>query len=116
MKQAQVKLQARTRRAQRVRAKVTGTAARPRLSVFKSNTHIFAQIINDETGKTLASIHTKQLAKGAKTETATEAGKTLAVKAKTAGVTQVVFDRGGNRYHGRIKAVAEGARTGGLEF
>lgn len=105
------------RRAARVRAKIFGTALRPRLSVFKSNRYIYAQIINDDLGVTLASAHAKELtAKMTKTEAAMELGKKLAAKAKDAKITSIVFDRGANLYHGRIKALADGARAGGLEF
>jgi large subunit ribosomal protein L18 len=105
------------RRAARVRSKIFGTALRPRLSVFKSNRYLFAQIINDDLGVTLASAHAKELTtKLTKTEAALALGKKLAEKAKAAKVTQVVFDRGANLYHGRIKALADGAREGGLEF
>lgn len=105
------------RRAARVRSKIFGTAARPRLSVFKSNRYIYAQIINDETGTTLVSAHAKELtAKLTKTEASTELGKKLAAKALLAKISSVVFDRGANLYHGRVKALADGARVGGLEF
>lgn len=98
-------------RKRRVRAKIFGTPDRPRLSVFRSNKYIYAQIINDEKGKTLAS------AKGnRRTDAAFLVGETLAKKAKIKKVKKVVFDKGGYKYHGRVKAVAEGARKGGLEF
>lgn len=114
-----VVIQAKTkaRRAARVRSKIFGTAARPRLSVFKSNRYLYAQLINDELGVTLASVHAKELTtKMTKTEAALALGKKLADKAKSAKVSQVVFDRGANLYHGRVKALADGARSGGLEF
>lgn len=105
------------RRAARSRAKLFGTASRPRLSVFKSNLGLYAQLIDDEAGQTLVSAHTKQLqTKGNKTTAAEALGKAIAEKAKTAKISQVVFDRGPNVYHGRIKAVAEAARANGLEF
>lgn len=116
MNQDKAKQLGKKRRAIRVRAKVTGTTERPRLSVFKSNTYMFAQIIDDTTGKTVVSAHTKKIEAGNKTEASFTMGKTLAELAKTAGITKVVFDRGGNLYHGRIKAVADGARDGGLDF
>jgi large subunit ribosomal protein L18 len=105
----------RDRRHIRVRAKVTGTAERPRLVVFRSDKHIYAQIVNDVAQKTLMSITDNGL-KGKKSEKSTAVGKLVAEKAKAAGITKVVFDRAGYRYHGRVKAVADGAREGGLEF
>lgn len=116
MNQDKAKQLGKKRRAIRVRAKVTGTTERPRLSVFKSNAYMFAQIIDDTTGKTLVSAHTKTIEAGNKTDASFAMGKTLAGLAKTAGINKVVFDRGGNLYHGRIKAVADGARDGGLDF
>ena len=110
---------ARIRRHRRVRAKVHGTAERPRLVVFRSNRGIEAQLVNDDAGKTLASASHLALAKsfkGDKTKQAEEVGKALAAAAKTAGVDTCVFDRGGYLYHGRVKALADGAREGGLEF
>ena len=103
------------RRARRVSAKISGTPERPRLSIFRSNRNIFAQLIDDTKGITLASIHSAALsAKGNKTEVATELGKEIAKRALAQNIKTVVFDRGGNRYHGRVKAVADGAREGGL--
>ena len=100
----------RLRRRRRVRAKVIGTAARPRISVFRSNRGVFAQLVDDERGHTLAA----EL-KGLKPlEQASKAGQLLAERAKAAGIERAVFDRGGYQYHGRIKAFAEGAREGGL--
>jgi large subunit ribosomal protein L18 len=102
-----------------VRGKVRGTAERPRLMVFRSNRGIFAQLVDDDAGKTLASASWLQLPKsfkGDKTEQAAEVGKQLAAVAKQAGVETVVFDRGGYLYHGRVKALADGAREGGLQF
>ena len=113
------KRQRRDRRRKRVRAKVRGTAARPRLSVHRSNRGIFAQLIDDEAGKTLAGASWLGLAKtfkGNKSEQAAEVGKALAKAAKAAGVETCVFDRGGYLYHGRVKALADGAREGGLQF
>jgi len=110
---------ARLRRHRRVRAKVHGSAERPRLVVFRSNRGIEAQLVDDETGQTLASASHLGLAKsfkGDKTAQAGAVGKALAAAAKEAGVDTCVFDRGGYLYHGRVKALADGAREGGLEF
>jgi large subunit ribosomal protein L18 len=111
-------LEARRRRQRRIRGKVSGTPERPRLAVFRSNRGISAQIVDDRVGKTLASASWLNIRdfKGDKTEQAVAVGKLLASKAKEAGVSAVVFDRGGYLYHGRVKALAEGAREGGLEF
>ncbi|MFM7678602.1 MAG: 50S ribosomal protein L18 [Roseiflexaceae bacterium] len=108
----------RLRRHNRVRRKVEGTSARPRLSVFRSSAHIYAQIIDDVTQRTLLAASTKSagVTPGTKTEEARFVGKTIAALAKKAGITQVVFDRGGFQYHGRVQALADGAREGGLEF
>jgi large subunit ribosomal protein L18 len=111
--------QARERRHRRIRGKVAGTAERPRLAVFRSNKGVFAQLIDDESGRTIAGaswLGLKKSFKGNKTEQATEVGKALAEVAKKAGIESVVFDRGGYLYHGRVKALAEGAREGGLKF
>jgi large subunit ribosomal protein L18 len=112
------KREARVRRHRRVRAKVSGTAERPRLVVFRSNRGIFAQLVDDESGRTLASAAWNALpaGKGSKMEQAAGVGKALAAAAKTAGIERCVFDRGGYLYHGRVKALAEGAREGGLSF
>jgi len=111
---------ARLRRHERVRKTVAGTPGRPRLAVYRSLTHIYAQVIDDEQGRTLAAASDveKDLrpAKGNKSERAKAVGAALAQKAKAAGVTAVVFDRGGNKYHGRVKALADAAREGGLKF
>jgi large subunit ribosomal protein L18 len=110
--------QARERRHRRVRGKVTGTAERPRLAVFRSNRGIFAQLVDDASGKTIAGaswITVKGL-DGNKTDQAREVGKAVAEAGRKAGVESVVFDRGGYLYHGRVKALAEGAREGGLKF
>ena len=108
----------RLKRRRRVRAKVHGSAVRPRISVFRSNRGIFAQLIDDDAGRTLASVQwTEYSLKTLKPmEQATEAGKLLASRAKAAGIDTAVFDRGGYQYHGRVKALAEGAREGGLTF
>jgi large subunit ribosomal protein L18 len=101
-----------------IRKRVSGSTERPRLSVFRSNTHIYAQIINDETGLILASASSKTLAvaDGTPLETATVVGKALAQTAIAANISKVVFDRNGYLYHGRVKALAEAAREGGLNF
>ena len=108
----------RLKRRRRVRAKVRGTAERPRISVFRSNRGIFAQLIDDDTGRTLASVNwtEAELRSLSRMEQANKAGAVLAERAKAAGVETAVFDRGGYRYHGRVKALAEGAREGGLTF
>jgi large subunit ribosomal protein L18 len=111
------KLEARKRRHRRVRGKIAGTAERPRLAVFRSNRGIFAQLVDDESGRTLAGASWKAVsAGGSKTEQAAEVGKALAAAAKNAGIERCVFDRGGYLYHGRVKALADGAREGGLQF
>ena len=108
----------RLRRRRRVRAKVTGTAQRPRISVFRSNRGVFAQLIDDAEGRTLASVNWTEadLRDLKRMEQAKRAGELLAERAKAAGVETAVFDRGGYRYHGRVQALAEGAREGGLIF
>ena len=119
-----VSFQEKTLRRERVkrgiRKRVTGTPERPRLSIFRSNTAIYAQIIDDTTGRTLASASSrvKELIdmKAPKVDVSTAVGKLLAEKAKAAGIDKVVFDRNGYKYHGRVKALADGAREGGLDF
>ena len=108
----------RLRRRRRVRAKVTGTAVRPRISVFRSNRGVFAQLIDDAEGRTLVSVNWTEadLRDLKRMEQAKRAGELLAERAKAAGVETAVFDRGGYRYHGRVQALAEGAREGGLIF
>jgi large subunit ribosomal protein L18 len=112
----------REQRRRRVRARVIGTAERPRLNVFRSLTTMYVQLINDDAGKTLLAVNAKNTEKGdagerkGKTAMAYLMGKTLGDKAKATGITKVVFDRAGYAYHGRVAAVAEGARDGGLEF
>src|SRR3712207_4722748 len=110
------KEQRRLKRRRRVRAKIRGTAARPRISVLRSNRGVFAQLIDDETGRTLAAVSwTEGELRGLKRmEQAKRAGELLAQRAKDAGVERAVFDRGGYQYHGRVKALAEGIREGGL--
>ncbi len=112
------KPQQRLRRRRRVRAKIVGTAERPRLSVFRSNRGVFAQLIDDGSGKTIAAVNwiEPELRKLAPMEQAKRSGELLAERAKAAGVETCVFDRGGYRYHGRVAALAEGAREGGLAF
>ena len=110
--------QQRLRRRRRVRARITGTAERPRLSVFRSNRGVFAQLIDDRAGHTLAAVNWTEpdLRQLTATEQAKKAGELLAERAKAAGVETCVFDRGGYQYHGRVKALADGAREGGLVF
>ena len=109
----------RIKRHKRVRAKISGTPERPRLNVFRSETNIYAQIIDDVTGKTLVSASSLEKdfsCEGTKTDAAKQVGVTVAERAKAKGIDTVVFDRGGYVYHGRVKALAEGAREGGLQF
>ena len=110
----------RQRRQRRVRKKITGTTSRPRLSVFRSNRHISAQIIDDENGRTVASASTSEAdLRGVTTsnkEAAGKVGSLLATRAQEAGIDSVVFDRGGNKYHGRVAALADAARDAGLKF
>lgn len=114
------KSSARLKRRYAIRKKVAGTTAKPRLSIYRSNADIYAQLINDETGVTLASASSRQkdiaAQKVTKTEKSKLVGASIALKATELGLKTVVFDRGGNLYHGRVKAVAEGAREGGLEL
>ncbi|HEX8751800.1 MAG TPA: 50S ribosomal protein L18 [Solirubrobacterales bacterium] len=112
------KEQRRLRRRRRVRARVKGTAERPRLSVFRSNKGIFAQLIDDTNGHTVAAVNwiEPDLRKLTASEQAKQAGQLLAERAKAAGIETCVFDRGGYQYHGRVKALADGAREGGLAF
>ncbi len=112
------KPQKRLRRRRRVRARIRGTAERPRLSVYRSNRGVFAQLIDDDAGRTLASVSwtEPELRKLSPMEQAKRAGQLLAERAKGAGVETCVFDRGGYQFHGRVAAIAEGAREGGLKF
>ena len=112
------KRQARLRRRRRVRARIVGTAERPRLSVYRSNRGVFAQLVDDANGHTLAAVNwtEPELRKLTASEQAKRAGELLAERAKGAGIESCVFDRGGYQYHGRVKALAEGAREGGLVF
>lgn len=122
MDKLKAKQSALARRQRRVRGKVTGTAERPRLSVHRTNTHIYAQVIDDRAGRTLASAssldpETKgELKSGANIDAAKIVGEAIGRRAVAAGVTEVVFDRGGRLYHGRVKALADGARSAGLKF
>jgi large subunit ribosomal protein L18 len=122
MDTAKEKREARQRRHVRVRAKVKGTAERPRLAVYRSLEHIYAQVIDDVAGHTLVSASTidaeikKAIAGKRKTEEAKIVGQFIAARAKKAGISRVVFDRGGHMYHGRVKALADGAREAGLDF
>ncbi len=115
------KIIARAKRVSRIRKKISGTSERPRLRVFKSNKHIYAQIIDDVAGKTLVSMSTvdkefeSSVEKG-KTAAANKVGELLASRAAATGITKVTFDRGGSIYHGRVKSLSDGARKGGLEF
>jgi large subunit ribosomal protein L18 len=118
---AQYRRESRIRRHRRVRKKVHGTAARPRLAVFRSNKHLVAQLIDDDAGRTLVAASTAEAdqraaGSGATVAAATRIGTTLAERAQAAGITAVVFDRGGFIYHGRIAALASAARDAGLEF
>ena len=116
------KRQHRINRHKRVRARVQGSSKRPRIAVFKSNQYIYAQVIDDETGKTLASMSnyggkkSKPKTKDKKSEEASRVGESLAEKIKKMGVTEAVFDRGGFKFHGRIKAVADGLKKGGIKI
>ncbi|MFN2388922.1 MAG: 50S ribosomal protein L18 [Actinomycetota bacterium] len=111
------KVASRQRRHRRVRKKVLGTAERPRLAVYRSNRHVYAQLIDDDAGATLAAASTLADGSGDGPRTKARAvGVALAERGKAAGITAITFDRGGFRYHGRVKEVAEGAREGGLEF
>jgi large subunit ribosomal protein L18 len=120
VKRPKGKVAARGRRHLRVRKKLTGTPARPRLVVTRSSRHVFVQVVDDVVGRTLASASTMEsdlrTLEADKTAKARKVGELVARRAKEAGIDAVVFDRGGNRYHGRVAAIAEGAREGGLEL
>jgi large subunit ribosomal protein L18 len=117
MDAARARRKGRLRRHARVRRRVVGTAERPRLAVFRSNRHIYAQIIDDAGGRTVAAAGSVALpGDGDKKEAARRVGSELAKRAKAAGVSSVVFDRGGYQYHGRVKVLADAAREGGLDF
>jgi large subunit ribosomal protein L18 len=113
---AQVKREARIRRHRRVRRKIRGTAERPRLAVYRSNRHVYASLVDDLSARTLASSSDLGLPDGDKTARAKKVGQALAERARSMGVDQAVFDRGGRLFHGRVRAVAEGAREGGLSI
>ena len=116
---ALTKVEKRNRIKRRVRGKISGSATLPRLSVFTSNKEIYAQLVDDKEGKTLVSASSRDKAvdaKGTKTEISTAVGKAIAEKAKAAGIENIVFDRNGFVYHGRVKALADGAREAGLKF
>ena len=120
IKRGKSKAAARTRRHFRLRKRITGTAARPRLVVTRSSRHVFVQVVDDAQGRTLASASTMEADlrsfEGDKTAKARKVGELVAQRAKDAGIDAVVFDRGGNKYHGRVAAIAEGAREGGLSL
>ena len=116
MRPPKTKVDKRFRRHLRVRKKVSGTADRPRLVVRRSLKHIYAQLVDDTRSRTLMTVSSQDIDEGKKTVKSVEVGKRLASRAKEAGIAKVVFDRAGYRYHGRVKAVADGAREGGLEF
>ncbi|RMD81823.1 MAG: 50S ribosomal protein L18 [Candidatus Dadabacteria bacterium] len=117
MDRAELRRIARLRRKRRIRRKVRGTDERPRLSVFRSNKYLYVQVISDQSGRTLAAASTlKSGGPGVTIEKARALGAEIAAKCKALGIERVVFDRGGYRYHGRVKALAEAAREGGLEF
>jgi large subunit ribosomal protein L18 len=113
---ADLKRGARLRRHRRVRKKLGGTPERPRLAVYRSNRHIYAQLVDDQGARTLAAASDLSFPEGGKGDRAKKVGQAIAERAKAIGVDKVVFDRGGRLYHGRVKAVAEGAREGGLEI
>jgi large subunit ribosomal protein L18 len=113
---AEAKRVGRIRRHRRVRKKISGTSDRPRLAVFRSNKHIYAQLIDDRAARTLAAASDTGAAEGDKTVRAKSVGQSLAKQAKAAGIERAVFDRGGRLYHGRVKALADGAREGGLQL
>ena len=113
---AKTKQQARLHRHARVRKKVQGEAERPRLAVFRSNRHIYAQLVDDGAARTMAAASDVGVGEGGKSARAKKVGQALAERARSAGVERAVFDRGGRLYHGRVKALAEGAREGGLHI
>jgi len=110
------KIQRRNKIKTRIRGKVSGTAARPRMTVFRSNKQIYVQLVDDLAGKTICSTSSKGIAEGTKCEIAAKVGEEIARKALAAGVTEVVFDRNGYLFHGRVKSLADAARNGGLKF
>ncbi|MGB3681162.1 MAG: 50S ribosomal protein L18 [Rubrobacteraceae bacterium] len=107
----------REKRKKRLRRRIYGTAERPRLSVYRSNTHIYAQLVDDDEGNTLAAADSREVGDAEnRTEAARKVGELVAQRAQAADLEEVVFDRGGNKYHGRVAALAEGARSGGLKL
>jgi len=110
------KIERRNKIKRRIRGRISGTPERPRLCVFRSNKQIYAQVIDDEAGNTLVSASSKGITEGTKSEIAAKVGEAVAQKAIAAGVQQVVFDRNGFLFHGRVKSLADGARKGGLNF
>ena len=116
MDKSQYKTEKRAARHKRIRAKISGTATRPRLAVFRSNKFVYAQLINDETNMTLAAVDSRVIKTGTASEKATAVGTEIAKKATAAKITEVVFDRGGFQYQGIVAALADAARAGGLKF
>lgn len=110
------KIERRLKIKRRIRGKISGTAERPRLTVFRSNKQIYAQVIDDQAGKTIVAASSAGIESAPKTEIAGKVGEIIAKKAQEAGITTVIFDRNGYLYHGRVKALAEAARNGGLKF
>ena len=110
------KIERRNKIKTRIRGKISGTAARPRMTVFRSNKQIYVQLIDDLAGTTLAATSSKGIEEGTKSEIAAKVGKAIAEKALAQGITEVVFDRNGYLFHGRVKALADAAREGGLKF
>ena len=110
------KIQRRNKIKARIRGKISGTAARPRMSVFRSNKQIYVQLIDDLAGKTIVAASSKGIEEGTKTEIAAKVGEAIAKKAQEAGVTEIVFDRNGYLFHGRVKSLADAARAAGLKF
>lgn len=116
MNKEKIKQEKKNRRRKKIRTRISGTKKCPRFSVFRSNVGVFLQIIDDKAGKTLVSAHSREIKKVKDTNIEFETGKLIAKKAREAKIKEIVFDRGGNKYHGRIKAVGDGAREGGLKF
>ena len=110
------KIQRRNKIKARIRGKISGTAARPRMTVFRSNKQIYVQLVDDLAGKTMVSASSKGIEEGTKTEIAAKVGEAVAKKALEAGINEVVFDRNGYLFHGRVKSLADAARKGGLKF
>ena len=110
------KIQRRNKIKTRIRGRISGTAQRPRMTVFRSNKQIYVQLIDDLAGKTLVSASSRGVSEGTKSEIAAQVGKNIASKALEAGITEVVFDRNGYLFHGRVKSLADAAREGGLKF